>query len=125
MAQIPGLPPVRPGQLLDEKQLEPVSRALGAVLGRRRAAGVAGRSPVLVVLEQDGERLDAHLVALGPGPAQGTTLFVSQQFAGNARRARFQSAGGDDQKIVMNPSGTALSTVLPSFSGYAVLSLPG
>jgi hypothetical protein len=125
MAQIPALPPVRPGQLLDEKQLEPVSRALGAVLGRRRAAGVAGRSPVLVVLEQDGDRLDAHLVALGPGPAQGTTLFVSQQFAGNARRARFQSAGGDDQKIVMNPSGTALSTVLPSFSGYAVLSLPG
>jgi len=102
-----------------------VSRALGVVLGKRRAAGAAGRSPLLVVLEQDGERLDAHLVALGAGPAQGTTLFLAQQYAGNARRARFQSASGDDEKIVMNPSGTALSTVLPSFSGYAVLSVPG
>ena len=124
IAQIPALPPVRPGQLLDEKQLEPVARAVGVVLGKRRAAGVTGRAPVLVVLEQEGERLEAHLVALGPGPAQGTTLFLSQQFAGNARRGRFQSAAGDDEKIVMNPSGNALSTVLPSFSGYAILSLP-
>ncbi|HET7755154.1 MAG TPA: hypothetical protein VFK85_14695 [Anaeromyxobacteraceae bacterium] len=125
MSQVPALAPLRPGQLVDEKQLEPVSRALSAVLGRRRAAGISGRSPMLVFLEQDGERLDAHIVALTSEPAQGMTLFLSQQYAGNARRARFQSADGDDQKIVMNPSGTALSTVLPSFSGYAVLSVPG
>jgi hypothetical protein len=118
------LPAPRPGQLLDERPLEPVSRALAATLGRsRRAAGVAGRAPLLVVMAQNEERLDAHLVTLA-GPAQGVTLFVGGHLAGGARRARFQSAAGADERIVLNPSGNSLSTVLPAFEGYAVLSLP-
>lgn len=124
VAQIPALPPLRPGQPIDPKTMDAVSRAVGVALGKRRAAAVSGRAPVLVVLERDGERLDAHLVALGQEPAQGTMLFLSQEHAGQARRARFQSVAGADEKIVMNPSGNAISTVLPSFSGYAVLSLP-
>jgi hypothetical protein len=123
-AEIGPLPAPRPGQLLEAKPLEPLTRALTALLGRtRRAADVAGRSPLLVVMAQNEERLDAHLVTLA-GPAQGVTLFVGLHVAGNARRARFQSAAGTDEKIVMNPSGYSLSTVLPAFEGYAVLSLP-
>ena len=124
-AELDELPAPRPGQLLEPKPLEPVTRALGAVLGKaRRAAGVAGRAPLLVVMAQNEERLDVHLVTLA-GPAQGATLFVGLHVAGGARRARFQSAAGQDEKIVMNPSGYSLSTVLPAFEGYAVLSLPG
>jgi hypothetical protein len=33
------------------------------------------------------------------------------------------SAEGADLRIPMNPSGYSISTVLPSFRGYAVLSL--
>ena len=50
-------------------------------------------------------------------------LFLGLHVAGAVRRARFQSAGGADEKIVMNPSGYSISTVLPSFRGYAVLGL--
>jgi hypothetical protein len=124
-AEVPELPPPRPGQLLEAKALEPASRAVAAAIGRgRRAAGVAGRAPLLVVMDRVDERLDVHLVTLG-GPAQGSTLFVGLQLAGSARRARFQSVGGHDEKIPMNPAGYSVSTVLPAFEGYAVLSLPG
>jgi hypothetical protein len=53
------------------------------------------------------------------------TLFLGLHVAGAARRARFQATDGRDEKIVMNPSGYSISTVLPSFEGFAVLSLPG
>jgi hypothetical protein len=102
-----------------------VSRSLAAVIGRgRRAAGVAGRAPLLVAVEREGERGDVHLVTLA-GPAQGTTLFVGLHLAAGARRARFRSASGADERIGMNPAGYSISTVLPAFEGYAVLSLPG
>ncbi len=103
-----------------------VEKALSLLLGRaRRAASLAGRSRVHVALFRSGDALEAHLVALGPGPAQGATLFLGQHLAGAATRARFQSAAGADERIVMNPSGYAISTVLPSFEGYAVLSIGG
>jgi hypothetical protein len=106
--------------------LEPpvLEKALAVVLGRgKRAAGVAGRAPILVVLHRHGEVLDAHLVTLGPERAQGVTLFLGHHVAGGVRRGRFVSADGSDVRIPMNPSGYSISTVLPSFSGYAVLSL--
>jgi hypothetical protein len=103
-----------------------LEKALTALLGRgRRAAGVTGRAPVLVVLQQTGDSVDVHLVALGPDRAQGVTLFLGDRFAGGLRRGRFVSAEGEDVRIPLNPSGPSLSTVLPSFMGYAILSLGG
>jgi hypothetical protein len=64
-----------------------------------------------------------HLVAPDGERAQGATLFLGVHVAGGARRARFVSADGTDVRIPMNPSGTSVSTVLPAFRGYAVLSL--
>lgn len=126
VATLPGLAAPRPGALLEPAQLEPLARALSALLGKgRRAAGVAGRTPVFVALQKAGEKLEAHLVTLGPAPAQGVTLFLGVHVAGPARRARFQSAGGRDERITMNPSGYSLSTVLPAFQGYAVLTIGG
>ena len=81
------------------------------------------RAPLFVALHRTEDRLDAHLVTLGPEPAQGTTLFLGVEVAGSARWGRFQSAAGADEKIGMNPSGYAISTVLPAFQGYAVLSI--
>jgi hypothetical protein len=124
LVQLPALPAPRPGTLLEPAQLEAIAKPLSGLLGRgRRAASVAGRAPVLAVLYRNEERLDAHLVTLGPGAAQGATLFLGLHVAGTARRARFQSADGRDEKIVMNPSGYSISTVLPAFQGCAVLSV--
>jgi hypothetical protein len=106
--------------------LDPVilERAVGAVIGRgRRAASLAGRAEVLVVLHRTPGALFAHLFADGPVRVQGATLFLGQHVAGGARRGRFVSADGQDVRIPLNPSGSALSTVLPAFRGYAVLSL--
>jgi hypothetical protein len=121
------LPSLAPEKGLGEP-LEPalVEKALAAMLGKgRRAASVVGRAPVLVVLHRGEESLDAHLVTLGSDRAQGTTLFLGLHVAGGVRRGRFVSADGQDVRIPMNPSGYSISTVLPSWSGYAVLSLPG
>jgi hypothetical protein len=78
---------------------------------------------MLVVVDRCGSAVHAHLVTLGPDRAQGATLFLGLHVAGDARRARFVSADGTDVRIPMNPSGYSLSTVLPAFKGYAVLSL--
>ena len=107
--------------------IEPVllERAVSAVLGRgRRASSVAGRAEVLVVLHRVPGAIFAHLFAGGAGRAQGATLFLGQHVAGGARRGRFISADGQDVRIPMNPSGSSVSTVLPAFRGYAILSLP-
>ena len=102
-----------------------LDRAVTAVLGRgRRAASVAGRAEVLVLLHRVPGAIFAHLVAGGTGRAQGATLFLGQHVAGGARRGRFISADGQDVRIPMNPSGSSVSTVLPAFRGYAVISLP-
>ena len=122
MAELPSLTPEEgSAEVIDPATLE---KALSVLIGKgRRAAGVSGRAPLLVVLQQTGEALDAHLVSLGPERAQGVTLFLGSQIAGGVRRARFVSSEGTDVRIPLNPSGYSLSTVLPSFQGYAVLSL--
>ena len=79
--------------------------------------------PIVVVLHRSEGTLLAHLVAPDDAPARGTTLFLGVHVAGGARRARFVSADGSDVRIPMNPSGYSVSTVLPAFRGYAVLSL--
>jgi hypothetical protein len=100
-----------------------LEKALAALLGRgRRAASVAARVPVVVVLHRTTSAVLAHLVA-PEGRAQGATLFLGVHVAGGARRARFVSADGQDVRIPMNPSGNSVSTVLPAFRGYAVVSL--
>ena len=122
LAELPSLTPEKGSP----ESIEPAAleKALATLLGRgRRAAGVSGRAQLLVVLQQTGESVDAHLVSLGSERAQGVTLFLGSQVAGGVRRGRFVSADGSDVRIPLNPSGYSLSTVLPSFSGYAVLSL--
>jgi len=121
LAELPSLAPLGGGEAPDPEDLE---KALNAVLGRgKRAAGVASRQPVLVVIDRTPSAVHAHLVALGNGKAQGVTLFLGVKVAGGVRRARFVSSDGDDVRIPMNPSGYSLSTVLPSWHGYAVVSL--
>jgi hypothetical protein len=101
-----------------------LEKAVAALLGRgRRAASVAARAPVAIVLHRTAGALLAHLVPTDGERVQGATLFVGVQLAGGARRARFVSIDGDDVRIPMNPSGHSVSTVLPSFRRYAVLSL--
>lgn len=104
--------------------LDPISRALSLLLGKgRRAASVVARSPVQVALYQDDSTLEAHVVSLSGEPVRGATLFLGSHVAGSVKWARFQSVDGTDDRIAMNPSGYSLSTVLPAFRGYAVLSL--
>jgi hypothetical protein len=99
-----------------------LDKALAMVLGRgRRASTLLARVPVLVVLHRVPGALFVHLVA--EERAQGATLFLGVHVAGGSRRARFVSADGQDVRIPMNPSGNSVSTVLPAFRGYAVLSL--
>ncbi len=124
--RLPALPATRPGSLPDPHGHEELARALQLLLGRgRRAAASAGRSPLHVALFRSKDRLDAHVVALSAGPVLGATLFVGLQVAGDFRRGRFKSASGADERIPMNPSGYSISTVLPTFEGYGILSLPG
>jgi hypothetical protein len=102
----------------------PFEKALAAVAGRgRRASHLVTRTPVLIVLHRTPGAVFAHLVVDGQDRVQGAMLFLGVHVAGGARRARFVSAEGHDVRIPMNPSGSSVSTVLPSFRGYAVLSL--
>jgi hypothetical protein len=119
LAQIP--PIAAPG--VEPEQPAALDKALLAVLGRRRAVRVAGRTPVLAVADRTDSALHVHLVALAPDRVQGATLFLGTHVAGGVRRGRFVATDGTDVRIPMNPSGTSLSTVLPAFRGYAVLSL--
>jgi hypothetical protein len=120
LVALPPLVPARGGTLAPAL----VDKAAAVVLGKgRRAAGVVSRVPVVVVLHRTDGTVLAHLVAPDDEPARGTTLFLGVHVAGGARRARFVSADGSDVRIPMNPSGYSVSTVLPAFRGYAVLSL--
>jgi len=124
LAELPSLAPEKGAAGAPEPAA--LERALAALLGKgRRAAGLVSRQPILVVLQRTEDALDAHLVALGPDRAQGATLFLGVHVAGDARRGRFVSDDGTDLRIPMNPSGYSVSTVLPAFRGYAVLSLGG
>jgi hypothetical protein len=121
LAVLPTLLPEKPGAVPPPTHL--VDKAVAVLLGKgRRAAGVVARVPLLVVLHRAGGTVLAHLVAPDER-AQGATLFLGVHVAGGARRARFVSADGTDVRIPMNPSGYSVSTVLPAFRGYAVLSL--
>ncbi len=123
LAQLPALSPPREVGAVAPR-LEPVERALSVLLGKgHRAASVVSRVPILVVLERNAALLDVHLVTLRGETAQGATLFLGLHVAGGTRRARFASADGADERISMNPSGYSISTVLPAFRGYAVLSV--
>ena len=122
LSVLPPLFPEKRGEKAPEPEL--VEKALGALLGKgRRAAGVAARVPLLVVLHRNGGTVLVHVVAPPGERAQGATLFLGVQVAGGARRSRFVSEDGTDVRIPMNPSGYSVSTVLPAFRGYAVLSL--
>ena len=119
------LPPLVP-EKRDERAPEPplVEKAVATLLGKgRRAAGLSARVPLLVVLHRAGGTVLVHLVAPEGERAQGATLFLGAHVAGGARRGRFVSADGTDVRIPINPSGYSVSTVLPTFRGYAVLSL--
>jgi len=117
------LPPQGSG-LAAAAPLEPIERALSLLLGRGgRAVSVTSRVPMLAVAFRRREVLELHLAALRDETARGATLFLGIHVAGQARRARFRSAEGADERISMNPAGYAISTVLPSFRGYAVLTL--
>ena len=126
VAELPALVSPRGDEpRLDDAQLE---KALAALLGKgRRAVGLTGRAKLAVRLWRVGEALDVHL-ATQAGPqglerSQGNTLFLGMHLVGAARKARFHSAEGGEVQIRLNPSGYSVSTILPSFSGYAVLSL--
>jgi len=121
LAELPALAPLG-GE--DPPEQDEVEKALNAVLGRgKRATGVAGRHPVLVVVDRTDGAVHVHLVSLTSEKAQGVTLFLGVKLAGGVRRGRFVSTDGTDVRIPMNPSGHSLSTVLPSWQRYAVLSL--
>jgi hypothetical protein len=124
VAQLPALVPEGGGEApVDEGGLE---KALVALLGKgRRAVGVTGRARLAATLWRSGEALDVHLVTLGGERAQGNTLFVGLHVAGGHRKGRFRSAEGAEVEIRLNPSLSSVSTILPAFSGYAVLSLGG
>lgn len=106
--------------------LDPLARAVQALLGPGvRSASILARGPVHVSLCREGDVADVHLVSLDPRPLHGATLFLGVHVVGSPRRARFQSAEGADERITLNPSGYSVSTVLPAFRGWAVLSFPG
>jgi hypothetical protein len=122
LAALPGLEPARgKPAVVDPAALD---KALTALLGKgRRAVGVTGRARLLTALWREGEAVDVHLATLGPERAQGNTLFLGSQLVGANRKARFQSTEAADVQIRLNPSGASVSTILPAFSGYAVLSI--
>jgi len=122
LAQLPPLVPESGSEVpVDQGQLE---KALSALLGKgRRAVGVTGRARLSATLWKAGDQLDVHLATLGPERSQGNTLFLGLHVVGAARKARFQSAEGADVEIRLNPSGYSVSTILPAFAGYAVLTL--
>jgi len=122
------LPPLLPnpaaGLPIGPAPVEPVARVLDALRGRwKHAAEVHARTPVLASLWRTPKRLDIHLVSLSPEPLRGATLVLGDGVAGSARRGRLRTTGGEDHKFVLNPSGWSVSTVLPAFQGYAILSL--
>ncbi|HYQ81721.1 MAG TPA: hypothetical protein VEP68_09470 [Anaeromyxobacteraceae bacterium] len=126
LVELPDLvPPPGSGLAPGPPDPEALARALQLLLGRGvRAASTLARSPLYVSLYQEGEAVDVHLVSLEERPVRGATLFLGVHVVGSRRRARFRSADGVDERITVNPSGYSISTVLPAFRGWAVVSLP-
>jgi hypothetical protein len=100
-------------------------------LGRRPQINVAGRGRLLLRAYLDVERkLDVHLVNLeaGTAAAQGVQLSIAGGAAGGGRIgywfAQDRHSGRDGERITLNPSGFAVSTILPSVDSYALLAVP-
>jgi hypothetical protein len=122
------LPPLvastSPGSPHGPALVEPIARTVEMLRSKgRRAAEVTSGSPVQASLWRSPKRLDVHLASFADGPVHDATLFLSDEVAGAARRARFRSAGGADEKLALHPVRRSVSAVLPPFRGYAVLSL--
>ncbi len=116
----------------DEAALQRAAREL---VGRGRAhLSLSGRAQIVARAYLDPERkLDVHLVncdlrhgALVPG--QGVQLFIAGQAAGGGRAGYWFSpdreGGRDGERIVLNPSGFSVSTVLPAIGAHALLAVP-
>jgi hypothetical protein len=107
-----------------------VLKAARELLGRGRAqVTLSGRARLFARAYLDPERkLDVHFVNLEEKPAQGVLLGVAGQAAGASRSGYWfapeRDSGKDGERIVLNPSGFSLSTVLPSIGGSALLTIP-
>jgi len=107
-----------------------VLKAARELLGRGRAQlTLSGRARLFARAYLDPERkLDVHFVNLEEKPAQGVLLGVAGQAAGASRSGYWfapeRASGKDGERIVLNPSGFSLSTVLPSITGSALLTIP-
>ena len=117
--------------MLDEGAQEmAIARGLREMIGRGRAqVTLSGRGHLLSRAYLDPERkLDVHLVNLEEKPAQGVLLGVAGQAAGASRSGYWfapeRASGKDGERIVLNPSGFSLSTVLPAIEGSALLTIP-
>jgi hypothetical protein len=112
-----------------------LARAVRELAGRGRAQiTLAGRGRLFARAYLDPERkLDVHLVNLevrddGFAPAQGVQMSIAGQAAGGGRSGYWfapeRSGGKDGERIVLNPSGFSVSTILPSIDAYALLAVP-
>lgn len=107
-------------------------RGLRELIGRGRAqVTVAGRGRLFARAYLDPEKkLDVHLVNLDAklSLAQGVQLTIAAQVAGGGRSGYWfapdRSSGKDGERIPLNPSGFSVSTILPSVSAYALLTVP-
>jgi len=119
----------------DAAQEAAIARALRELTGRGRAqVTLAGRGRLLARAYLDSERkLDVHFVNLelqdgAFAPAQGVQVTIAGQAAGGGRAAYWfapeRSGGKDGERITLNPSGFAVSTILPSVEAYALLAVP-
>jgi hypothetical protein len=107
-----------------------VLKAARDLLGRGKAQlTLSGRARLFARAYLDPERkLDVHFVNLEDKPAQGVLLGVAGQAAGASRSGYWfapeRDSGKDGERIVLNPSGFSLSTVLPAIAGSALLTIP-
>jgi len=107
-----------------------VLKAARDLLGRGKAQlTLSGRARLFARAYLDPERkLDVHFVNLEEKPAQGVLLGVAGQAAGASRSGYWfapeRDSGKDGERIVLNPSGFSLSTVLPAIGGSALLTIP-
>jgi hypothetical protein len=133
-----GLEPVGEGRVFaldDSAQEAAISRALRELAGRGRAqVTLSGRGRLIARAYLDPERkLDMHFVNVdlqGEAfvPAQGVQVAIAGQAAGGGRAAYWfapeRSGGEDGERIVLNPSGFSVSTILPAVQSYALLAVP-
>lgn len=113
-----------------------VLRAARELLGRRRPQlSLSGRGQLWARAYLDPERkLDVHLTNLetkldeAGALAQGLLLTIAGAAAGGGRTAFWfapgRTEGKDGERIALNPSGFAVSTVLPALGSSALLSVP-